>query len=110
LQFVAGLAEYAGDGLGAGGQGRAAQQHGGDALAAPVGGVLLEPEDGAAGGGAAGPIDEAGGAVGFKFTFPGVQGMLGDADQGGEVAGGQAAAAPGVEDEEALLGGQRRGG
>src|SRR5262249_40515734 len=35
-------------------------------------------------------------------------GVLGHADQGGEVAGGQAAAAPGVQDQQALLG--RQGG
>ena len=35
--------------------------------------------------------------------------MLGDADQGGEVAGGQAAAPPGVEEQQPLLGIVRRG-
>jgi len=54
-------------------------------------------------------VREAGGALRFELVFPGVQGMLRDADEGGEVAGGQAAAAPGVEDEEALPGGQGRG-
>src|SRR5262245_17663604 len=33
--------------------------------------------------------------------------MLGHADQGGEVAGGQPAALPGVQEEKALLGGER---
>ena len=48
-QLVAGLVQHPGHGRGAGGQGRAAQQHVADALAAPVRVGLLEHEDGAPG-------------------------------------------------------------
>ena len=117
LGLVAGLMQDAGDGLGAGGQGGAAQQQGADLLDAPVGVGLLHHEDGAsghlgqaaAGRGAAGPVLQAGGSLLLELAVPGVQSMLGDADQGGEVAGGQAAASPGVQQQQALLRGERRG-
>ena len=47
LGLLACLVQHAGDGLGAGRQRRAAEQQGADPLAAPVGVVLLEHEDGA---------------------------------------------------------------
>src|SRR5262249_2348099 len=47
--LVAGLVQDAGHSPGTGGQGRAAEQRVADALAAPVGGGLLEHQDGAAG-------------------------------------------------------------
>jgi hypothetical protein len=46
-------------------------------------------------------------------VLPAIEGELGDADQGREVTGGQAAALPGVQDEQTLLwcqGRRRRGG
>src|SRR5262249_42319764 len=49
------------------------------------------------------------GPVGVETLLPGVQGVLGETDEGGEIAGGQSAALPGVEDEQALLGGCRWG-
>src|SRR5262249_61312899 len=49
-----------------------------------------------------------GGSVFVEALLRGVQGVLGDADQRGEIPGGQAGADPGVEDEEPLLGRQRR--
>src|SRR5207245_8989486 len=55
-------------------------------------------------------IHEAGGALAIELPLPVVQGVLGDADQGGEVSGGQAAALPGVQKEQSLLRGHGRGG
>jgi hypothetical protein len=40
----------------------------------------------------------------IEAFLPGVQSVLGDSDQGGKVAGRQAAAQPGVEDEQPLFG------
>lgn len=64
----------------------------------------------AAVGSAAGLVLQSGWSFGLEFTFPGIEGMLGEADEGGEVAGGQAAASPGIEQEQTLLGGQVDGG
>jgi hypothetical protein len=55
------------------------------------------------------PGNTSGGAVLLELAVPGVQGMLGTADERGEVAGGQAAAPPGVQRQQALLGDQGRG-
>jgi len=114
LQLIAGLPEHAGNGLGAGGQGRATQKQGGNPFTAPVWVGLFEHEDGAAGGfgqSAAGRttargVHQTGGTLGVELVFPGVKSMLGDAHQGSEISCGQAASAPGVQDEQALLGGQ----
>jgi hypothetical protein len=116
LQHVAGLAEDAGHGGGAGGQGQAAQQQVADLLAAPVGVRLLHQQDGALGqlrqfaarGGAALLVDQAGGPELVEALLPGVEGVPGEADERGEVAGGQAGTDPGVENEEPLRGRERR--
>jgi hypothetical protein len=52
----------------------------------------------------------AGGSVLLEALLPGVEGVFGDADERGEVRGGETAPLPGVEDEQALLGcdGRRR--
>jgi hypothetical protein len=75
---------------------------------------LLEHDDGAASDvgepaaacSAARLIGQPGGSVLVEALLPEVEGMLGQADQGGEVAGGQAAAPPGIEDEQALWEGE----
>jgi hypothetical protein len=78
----------------------------------PVGIGFLEHEDGAsrdlgqpaAGRRAARVVEQAGGALPFELVLPGIKGMLGDAHQRREVAGGQAAASPDVQDGQPLLG------
>jgi hypothetical protein len=60
--------------------------------------------------GAARTVHQGGGSLGGKASFPVIQGVLGEANQTGEVGSGQAAASPGVEEQQALLSGQRCGG
>ena len=83
----------------------------------PVRVGLLEHQDGPLGqlgqatafGTAARLVHQAGRALGLELLLPGIEGVLGDADQGGEVAGRQAAPLPGVQQQQALLGRQRTG-
>jgi hypothetical protein len=78
---------------------------------------LLEQENGAFGqfgeftarGAAAWLVGESGGSALVEAFLPGIEGVLGESDQGGEVAGGQSGAAPGIEDEESLLWGESFG-
>src|SRR5438132_8761084 len=117
FQLIAGLVQHRGHGTGAGRQGGAAQQHVADALAAPGGVALLEQQDGApgqvrqpaAGRRPAWLVHQSGRTLLIELLLPAIEGVLGQPDQGGEVAGRQAAAWPGVEQEQALLGRQRRG-
>lgn len=67
----------AGDGLRAGRQGGTPEQHGADLLAAPIGIILLEPEDGPAGDlSAAGLVLQARRSLGLKLVLPTIKGML----------------------------------
>ena len=78
---------------------------------------MLEEQDGAFGevGKAAAawptawPVHEAGRSLLVERALPGVERVWRDSDQVGELGGRQAAALPGVEDQEALLGPERRG-
>ena len=116
VQLVAGLMEHAGDRWRTGRQRRSAHQHLADPFAPPVGMRLLEQEDGAFGevgqaasfAGATRLFQQAGRSLLGEPLFPGIERMLGDADQGGEILGGQAAALPAVEDHQSLLGVVRR--
>jgi hypothetical protein len=47
-------------------------------------------------------VGESGGSELLEAFLPGIEGVLGESDQGGEVAGGQSGTAPGIEDEQAL--------
>jgi hypothetical protein len=49
-------------------------------------------------------IDESAGPFGVEAVFPGHEGLPADTDEGGKVACGQAAALPGIEQQEALRG------
>ena len=112
VQLVARLMQHAGDRWRTGRQRRATQKHLADALAPPVGMRLLEQEDGAFGevgqpasfAGATGLFQQAGRSLLGEPLLPGIERMLGDAHQGREILGGQAAALPAVEDHESLLG------
>jgi hypothetical protein len=118
FQLIAGLMQDARHGGSAGRQGRTAQQQVTDLLATPVGVGLLEQQDGAYGqlgqaaarGPAAGLVHQAAWPLRVKLLLPGIQGVLGEADQGGEVAGRQLAALPGIQQEQALLRGVIRAG
>jgi hypothetical protein len=117
FHLIAGFVQDAGDGSRAGGQRGAARQHIADALATPVGIGLFEHEDGAPGEvgqtaalvSAFGLVEQPGGTVVIEASLPGMEGLLGDADERGEVAGGQAASLPEVEQQQALLGADRLG-
>ncbi len=117
VEDVAGLAQNTGHGGGTGGQGGATQEHVADLLAAPVGVGLLEQQNGAlgqfgefaAGGAAAWLVGQSDGSEFVEAFLPGIEGVLGESDQGGEVAGWQSGSAPGVEDEKALLRCERGG-
>jgi hypothetical protein len=106
----------AGDGAGAGRQGRAAGQEVADLLAAPGRVGLLEHEDGApgqlgqaaAGRPAAGSIQQSARTLAGKLPLPLVERVFGQADQRGKVGGRQAAALPGIQEQEPLLRGQGR--
>ena len=112
FEFIAGLMQHPGDRRGAGGEGRTTPEHVADALAAPVGVRLLEHKDGAArqigelaaASACAWLLHEPGWALGIELLLPGVEGVLGEADHGGEVTGGESAALPGIEQEQPLLG------
>jgi hypothetical protein len=116
FQFVAGLVQDARDRRWTGRQGGTTRQHIADALTAPLGVVLLEHEDAAFGqiGQAAARlltawlVHESSRTLLVELMLPGVERVFGDTDQGGEVAGGQTAAPPGIQQEQALRGGQRR--
>jgi hypothetical protein len=105
FKLVTRFVEDPGHGLRAGGQGRPAEEHVADALAAPVGIGLFEHEDGALGqviepaplGSTSGLVQEAGGALGLKAPLPDIEGVLGDADQGGEITGREVAPLPDVQ-------------
>ncbi len=59
--------------------------------------------------GAARLVHQAGRTVLVELLLPRIEGVLADADQGGEVAGGQAAALPGIQQQQPLFGrGTRR--
>ncbi len=117
LEHVTGLVQDRGDRTGAGWQGGTTQQHVADLLATPVRVGLLEHQDAALGqvGQPAATrrparlVHQPGRPVGVEAFLPAVQRVLRHADQAGEVAGRQPAAQPGVEQQQALLGGQRHG-
>ena len=69
---------------------------------------LVRSDKSAAARPALGLVHQAGRPFDLELLLPGVKRVLGDADQRGEIAGGQAAAPPGVEDQQALLGLERR--
>src|SRR5262249_53764682 len=118
FQFVAGFVQDASDGRSTGRQRGSALEHVADALATPGGVGLLEHEDCAPRHfgqatprwAAARPIYQTGGAFALELALPIVERMFGHADQCREVAGGQTASLPGIQEEEPLLGSQRRRG
>ena len=111
LQLVARLVQHPGHGRRAGRQGRAAEQHVADPLAAPVGIGLLEHQDRPLGQlRQAAPLRPAprlvhqpGRTQLLELLLPGVERVLRDAHQRGEVPRRQAAPLPGVEDQQPLL-------
>ena len=97
-------------------QGRPAEQHVADPLAAPLGIGLLEHEDrplgqlmhAAALGAAPRLVHQPARAQLVEPLLPAVERVLGEAHQRGEIARRQAAPLPGVEDQQPLLGRHRR--
>jgi hypothetical protein len=57
-------------------------------------------------GAAAWLVGETGGSALVEAFLPGIERMLGEPNQGGEVAGRQSGATPGIEDEESLRRGE----
>ena len=116
FHLVARLVQHPRHGRRRGRQRRTAHQHVADPLAAPLGIRLLEHEDrplgqfrhAAALGAAPGLVHQPGRTLLVELLLPGVERVLGDAHQRGEVAGRQAAPLPGVEDQQPLLGRHRR--
>ena len=109
-QLVAFVIEDPRDGGRAGRQARSPHQYVADPLAAPVGVVLLEHEDGPSGDVrqlaallALGLVHQAGGSFLLEPALPAVERVLAHADHLGEVTRRQAAAAPRVQDQQPLL-------
>ena len=115
LHLIAGFVQHPRHRRGTGGQGRAAYQHVADALAAPLRVGLLQHENGAfgqfrqarAGRAALGPVHQSTWPFLLEPLLPGEQRMFGDADQVGKIRSRQAAALPGVQQQQTLFRGKR---
>jgi hypothetical protein len=116
LQFVAGVVQHLRHRLGTGGQGRTTQKQIADALAAPIGMILFEHENGALGRfgettsrrRAPRPLQEPGRPLLIETLLPRIEGVFGDPDQSGKVSGRQTATPPSVQEKQSLRACQRR--